>query len=95
MASIEGAIADAVVAAFDNNKAAILAGLQAENVNIADAVENFALAVVAKNPFLNAALGGVIKGLGPEIVAALGGEEPAAIALVDAWLHQEAVKLGG
>jgi hypothetical protein len=94
VASIEGQILSAISAAISQNQSAITAAAREANVVVSNEIEALASAIVAKNPILNIVLGGVISGLGPQIVAALGGEEQALITLVQSWLAKEIAAAG-
>jgi hypothetical protein len=93
--TIWGAALDLIEQQLQANGPAILAELSSQNTNISTAIETFLLNIVAKNPFLSGILGGMIKGLGPQIVAALGSEEAAALAWVEAELKALAAAQGG
>ncbi|MBD5605277.1 MAG: hypothetical protein IAI48_09330 [Candidatus Eremiobacteraeota bacterium] len=93
--TIQGKVADAIVAFYDANQPALLALITSKNVTVVDWVENAAAALLAKNPMLALVLGGEVKSLAPQIITFFGSEEAAAVAALDAILHAEATKLGG
>lgn len=82
-----------LVALIKANSSAILVELSQQNVTIAALLEKLILDAVASNAFLKTILTPIISGAGPQLVAALGGEEAVLLVLAENQLTLLAAKV--